>query len=139
MSTPEPDLRTVVGVALRATVAGRAVVLAAERPTVPGWEFPGGKVEPGETPEQAAVREIAEELGCQIVLDSWLPEQVSIRSGLVLRVVWADLAAGEPEPREHRQLCWLAAEDPLWDDEDAWLPADRPFVRTVRDTVRAGQ
>ena len=117
----------VVGVAIQRD--GR--VLAARRADG-GWEFPGGKVEPGETLEAAAVREIAEELGCAVRVTGWLEPQVEIRAGLVLRVATATLAGGEPVPRpgEHDAVRWLAPEEL---DAVAWLPADRPFV-----TVLAG-
>ena len=119
----------VVGVAIRR--GGR--VLAARRVTG-GWEFPGGKVETGETPEQAAVREIREELGCGVVVTGWLePEpgfEVEIRPGLRLRVATATLETGEPVPRpdEHDAIRWLAADEL---GEVAWLPADRPFVAVL--------
>ena len=115
----------VVGVAVRRE--GR--VLAARRADG-GWEFPGGKVEPGETPEAAAVREIAEELGCAVRLTGWLEPTVAIREGLVLRVATATLAGGEPVPRpgEHDAVRWLAPPDL---DVVAWLPADQPFVAVL--------
>lgn len=115
----------VVGVAIRR--GGR--VLAARR-SDGGWEFPGGKVEPGETPDHAAVREIAEELGCQVVITDWLTPIVPIRDGLELQVAIADLVTGEPVPRpgQHDALRWLAP-DQL--DLVDWLPADQPFVREL--------
>jgi len=101
-------------------------VLAARR-SDGGWEFPGGKVEADETPEQAGVREIAEELGCRVEITGWLAATVPIRDGLVLRVASAHLVDGEPLPRpgDHDALRWLAREQL---DEVAWLPADVPFV-----------
>lgn len=113
----------VVGVAL--TRSGR--VLAARRSDLGAWEFPGGKVEPGETPEHAAVREIAEELGCQVRITGWLEETAEIRDGLLLRIATAELVAGEPIPRagEHDAIRWLTAEQL---GEVDWLEADRPFV-----------
>ncbi len=112
----------VVGVAILA--GGR--VLAARR-AEGGWEFPGGKVDPGETPEQAAVREISEELGCQVAVTDWLTQEVPIRDRLVLRVATAELRGGEPVPRpgEHDALRWLGRHQLA---EVAWLPADVPFV-----------
>lgn len=112
----------VVGVAV--VRGGR--VLAARR-TDGGWEFPGGKVEPGESPEEAAVREIAEELDCAVELTGWLEPEVEIRAGLVLRVATARLREGEPVPRagEHDAIRWLAPDEL---DRVDWLPADRPFV-----------
>ncbi len=119
-------MTVVVGVAI--VRDGR--VLAARR-TGDGWELPGGKVEPGETPEQAAVREIAEELGCGVAITGWLEPaagaEVEIRPGLVLRVATAVLVDGEPVPRpgEHDAVRWLGRDEL---DDVAWLAADRPFV-----------
>ena len=117
-------MTTVVGVAIQRG----ARVLAARR--AGGWEFPGGKVEPGEGPEQAAVREIAEELDCTVEVTGWLEPEVEVRPGLVLRVATARLVAGEPVPRagEHDALRWLAVDEL---DSVTWLPADRPFVAVL--------
>lgn len=129
-------MKTVVGVAL--LYDGR--VLAARRSSPPelagGWEFPGGKVEPGEAPSDAAVREIGEELGCVVVVDDWLPDTVAISEGLELRVCTARLAGGEPIPTEHDMVRWVSGAEI---DELAWLPADRPFVVAVRDLLGAAQ
>jgi 8-oxo-dGTP diphosphatase len=126
-------MQLVVGVAM--VYAGR--VLAARRsypPEAAGlWEFPGGKVEAGETPEVALVREIAEELDCLVAVTAWLEPGVQIREGLVLRVATASLVDGEPIPRagEHDAVRWLAP-DALADL--AWMEADRPFVETLGRT-----
>lgn len=123
-------MRLVVGVAI--LHEGR--VLAARRSypeEVAGrWEFPGGKVEEGETPEQALVREIAEELGCAIEVTGWLDPQVPIRDDLVLRVATAELVDREPVPRsgEHDALRWLSRDEVHAVD---WLEADRPLVGAV--------
>jgi 8-oxo-dGTP diphosphatase len=94
------------------------------------WEFPGGKVEDGETPDQAIVREVAEELGCAVVVTGWLEPEAEIRPGLVLRVATAVLVDGEPIPRhgEHDAVRWLVA-DQL--EQVDWLAADRPFADAV--------
>jgi 8-oxo-dGTP diphosphatase len=120
-------MQLVVGVAL--VHAGR--VLAARR-SYPAeaagwWEFPGGKVGQGESPEAAVVREVTEELGCLVAVDGWLEPEVQIRDDLVLRVATAVLLAGEPIPRagEHDAVRWLLP-DQLGDVD--WLPADRPFA-----------
>ncbi|WP_246003548.1 (deoxy)nucleoside triphosphate pyrophosphohydrolase [Nocardioides aurantiacus] len=120
---------SVVGVAVRA--GGR--VLAARR-TAPvalagRWELPGGKVAPGETLEQAGVREVREELGCEVRCVGVLPRQVPLAWPLVLHVVVADLVDGEPVPQEHDAVRWLAA-DQL--EEVGWLEGDRPFLDLVR-------
>jgi 8-oxo-dGTP diphosphatase len=112
-------------------------VLAARRAAPPagGWELPGGKVEPGEAPDDAVVRELVEELGCRVSVTGWLDGAVPVRPGLVLRVALATLVDGEPVPREHDVVRWLAAEQL---DEVAWLPADRPFVEQLRPLLRGG-
>ena len=111
-------------------------VLAARR-TFPAeaagrWEFPGGKVEPGETPDAALVREIAEELGCAIAVDGWLAGEAAIGTTHVLTVARGTLLSGEPHPHEHDAVRWLAADE--LDDVD-WLEPDRPFLDEVRSLL----
>lgn len=113
---------TVVGAAI---VYDRRVLAARRTGADRGWEFPGGKVEPGESVDAAVVREITEELGCTVEVTGWLPGESEVRPGLVLRVALARLVAGEPIPTEHDVVRWLRA-DQL--DEVAWLPADLPFL-----------
>ena len=117
-----------------AAVVGAAIlregrVLAARR-TFPAeaagrWEFPGAKVEPGETPEDALGREVAEELGCTVAVTGWLPGEVAIGERHVLRVATVELVAGEPVPHEHDEVRWLGGAD-LGDVD--WLEPDRPFL-----------
>jgi 8-oxo-dGTP diphosphatase len=117
-----------------AAVVGAAIirdgrVLAARR-TTPAeaagrWELPGGKVEAGETPGDALVREIAEELGCAVEVTGWLPGAVGIGDRHVLTVALARLVDGEPHPHEHDQVRWLAADELGYVD---WLEPDRPFL-----------
>ena len=118
-------MRTVVGVAV---VAGGRV-LAARRsgpPELAGlWELPGGKVEAGEDPARAAVREIAEELGCTVEVTGWLTGRSAIGPDLELVVATARLVAGDPVPTEHDAVRWLAA-DRLASLE--WTGPDQPFL-----------
>jgi len=123
-----------VGGADRQAVVGAAIVrdarVLAARRTRPvsaagRWEFPGGKVEPGETDAASLVREIDEELGVRIRVDRWLAGEQPIGSAHVLRVALAVLVEGEPRPTEHDEVRWLAAGE--LDDVD-WLAADRPFL-----------
>lgn len=117
-----------------AAVVGAAIVrdgrvLAARRtfPTEAAgrWELPGGKVEPGESPEAALVREVAEELGCAIEVLAWLPEEVAIGERHTLTVALVRLVEGEPTPHEHDAVRWLGPAE-LGDVD--WLDADRPFL-----------
>jgi len=120
-----PAVVAVVGAAI--VRDGR--VLAARRTAPPEaagrWEFPGGKVEPGESPDDALVREVGEELGCTITVTGWLPGEVPIGERYVLTVALAELVAGEPEPREHDAVRWLGP-DQLHDVD--WLDPDVPFL-----------
>ena len=104
-------------------------VLAAQRSAPPalagGWEFPGGKVEPGESDEDALSRECREELAVDIVVGERLGPEVSIGATGVLRLWTARVREGSPRPLEHSQLRWLTAGELA---EVAWLPADLPLV-----------
>lgn len=118
-----------VSIVVGAAIVRDGRVLAARR-TFPAeaagrWEFPGGKVEAGETPAQALVREVAEELGCTIAVRSWLPGEARISDRHVLRVAVAELVTGEPDPREHDAVRWLGAAELA---EVDWLEPDRPFL-----------
>jgi 8-oxo-dGTP diphosphatase len=118
----------------RQVVVGAAIVrggrvLAARRTTPASaagrWEFPGGKVEPGETDNASLVREIDEELGLRIRVERWLEGAGEIGDRYLLKVALATIEAGEPTPVEHDQVRWLAV-DELGDVD--WLDADRPFL-----------
>lgn len=129
---------TPIEVAAAAIVAhGR--VLAARR-THPadvagGWELPGGKLDPGESAEQAVRREVGEELGCVVDYERPLHGRSPIKSGYELTAHVVRLRAGEPVPHEHDAIRWLAAED--LDDVD-WLPSDRPFLDELRALLAEG-
>jgi 8-oxo-dGTP diphosphatase len=117
--------QVVVGVAL---IRERRVLAARRAGTSGGWEFPGGKVEPGETDRQAAARELREELGVEAEIGTPLGEH-QMGERYLLRVYTGRITAGEPVCHEHAELRWLA-EGALYDV--AWLNADRPFVEPLR-------
>jgi 8-oxo-dGTP diphosphatase len=94
------------------------------------WEFPGGKVEPGESDEQALTREIREELGVAIDVGERVPGEWPLHDDLVLHLYVASLVAGDPQPLDHHdELRWLA---PAEFDDVAWLESDRDAVEALR-------
>jgi 8-oxo-dGTP diphosphatase len=119
-------VQIVVGAVLR-DGAGR--VLGARRTAPPGWEFPGGKVEPGETESAALARELREELGVTAEVGERVGPDVPMPAGRVLRVYAARVTAGEPTRLEHAELRWLAPDDL---GTVPWLPADLPIVAALR-------
>ena len=129
-------MQEVVGVAL---VRERRVLAArrSDPPALAGlWEFPGGKVEPGEEPRATAVREIAEELCCAVEVTGWLVADIGDTGGagsdIVLSVATARLVDGDPVPTEHDAVRWLRA-DQLY--ELSWAAADLPVLDPVRQLL----
>lgn len=119
---------------------GRVLAARRSRPAevAGGWEFPGGKVERGESEPDALARECREELGVTAQVGDRLGEAVDGRIRLVLYA--AALDGGEPQPLEdHDALRWVTAADL---DDVAWLPMDRellPLVAAVLPPVPAGE
>jgi 8-oxo-dGTP diphosphatase len=130
-TTAEAEPIVVVGAAL--LDGGR--LLAARRSAPPDlagrWELPGGKVEAGERPEDALVRELREELGIDAEPVARVPGEWPLRTPYVLQVWTARLRPGSPEPRplqDHDDLRWLTPAE-LW--HVAWLDQDTPAVREI--------
>ncbi len=115
--------------------AGR--VLLAQRPAHKSlgglWEFPGGKVEPGESPEAALIREVMEELAVILEPDALDPFAFASHSyadfHLLMPLYVARLWTGEPQPLEAQALAWVKPADmqgyPM-------PPADRPLVERLK-------
>ena len=127
---------------VRVEVVGAAVlrdgrVLASRRtepPRLAGlWEFPGGKVEPGEGDEQALVRELREELQVEVRVGERLGGDLLIGETAVLRVYLCRLVSGEPALVDHDEHRWLSA-DQLRDVP--WIPVDLPLVEQLRPLLR---
>ena len=97
-----------------------------------GWEFPGGKVEPGETSQAALVREIREELDADIEMGSLLTtvEYDYPKFHLSMDCFWAELVPGsEMKLIEHEACRWLSIDELAGVD---WLPADIEVIRAIR-------
>ncbi len=94
------------------------------------WEFPGGKIEPGETPQETLRREIVEELGCRIEIGELVARtEHAYDFGLVdLSTYWCRLIDGEPALTEHAAIVWADAEELAALE---WAPADVEAVETI--------
>ncbi|WP_371372773.1 8-oxo-dGTP diphosphatase MutT [Sporomusa aerivorans] len=110
-------------------------ILIARRP--PGdplagkWEFPGGKIEPGETPEECLRREIKEELSIGIVVGDFFAESIYNYPAKTIRLYafWSAWLSGEIELRSHDTVEWVNIEDLKKFD---FAPADIPFINKLQ-------
>ncbi|MCK4514366.1 MAG: (deoxy)nucleoside triphosphate pyrophosphohydrolase [Spirochaetaceae bacterium] len=130
-------------VVVAAVIVRRGTVLVAQRDAASRfaglWEFPGGKVEPGETQEAALRREIREELGVDISVRSEPPISTVKwdydHARVLLVALRADIVSGTPRPLDHAAIRWIAAEDltdlPL-------LPADRRIAARLQAGPQPG-
>ena len=115
-------------------------VLIAQRPegkTLAGlWEFPGGKVEPGETPEDTVIRELAEELGVTVTKPCLAPLTFASHNYLEFHILMPLFVCrrwhGTPVPREAQQLKWVR---PNRLREFPMPPADEPLISHLADLL----
>lgn len=100
------------------------------------WEFPGGKIEGGESPQEALLRELREELNCSVeVQDFVTTTEYDYDFGtVVLSTFTCALQEGEPELSEHSEIRWVPIEKML---DLEWAPADVPAVHEVMDGSRS--
>ena len=129
-------IRVVAAVIQAVNEAGEPIIFATQRgygEFKGGWEFPGGKIEASETPQQALVREIKEELETEIAVGKKIDtiEYDYPTFHLSMDCFWAEILSGHLILKEHEAARWLTR-DSL--DSVAWLPADITLI----DQVRAG-
>ncbi|HEX3732719.1 MAG TPA: (deoxy)nucleoside triphosphate pyrophosphohydrolase [Mycobacteriales bacterium] len=125
------DQITVVAAAI---IDDASRLLAAQRARPPRtagmWEFPGGKVEPGERDEDALIRECKEELDVTVELGERFGEDIPIIEGRAILRVWlARIASGTPRAIDHLELRWLASHEL---GTVPWLPVDAPLIDKLR-------
>jgi 8-oxo-dGTP diphosphatase len=132
----------IIHVAAAAIIDAEGRVLLAQRPEgkeMAGmWEFPGGKIEPGETPEAAMIREIKEEIGLDICSHCFAPlsfvSHAYARFHLVMYLFAVNRFEGIPTPKEGQQLTWKR---PQQMRQLAMPAADKPLIDVVADYVSA--
>ena len=137
---PEAPNLPIILVAAAALINEKSEVLLAQRPegkSMAGlWEFPGGKVEPGETPEFALMRELEEELGIETRPTCYLPIAFASHSyddfHLLMPVFALRMWKGEITAKEHKELAWV---HPLKMPDYPMPEADIPLIATLRDLL----
>lgn len=130
-------VRVVAAVIKAQNENGKPMIFATQRgygDLKDGWEFPGGKIEPGETPQQALKREILEELDTDIEVGNLIDtiEYDYTTFHLSMDCFWCTIVSGDLVLKEHEAAKWLTKEELSSVD---WLPADITLVDTIRKNL----
>ena len=130
-------IRVVAAVIKAANEQGKPMIFATQRgygDLKGGWEFPGGKIEEGETPKEALKREIMEELDTEIKVGNLIDtiEYDYPAFHLSMDCFWCEIVKGDLVLKEHEAARWLTREQL---GEVEWLPADVTLIEKVGDEM----
>lgn len=130
-------IRVVAAVIRAVNGDGRQMIFATQRgygDFKGGWEFPGGKIEDGETPQEALKREIIEELETEIKVGDLIDtiEYDYPTFHLSMDCFWAEIVSGDLILKEHEAAKWLTMENL---NSVEWLPADVTLIDKIASTV----
>ena len=131
-------IRVVAAIIKAVNEKGETIIFATQRgygDFKGGWEFPGGKIEEGETPQEALKREIMEELETEIVVGELIDtiEYDYPTFHLSMDCFWAEIVSGDLVLTEHAAAKWLTKEEL---DSVEWLPADITLIEKIKADIQ---
>ena len=130
-------IRVVAAITKAVNEKGETIIFATQRgygDFKGGWEFPGGKIEEGETPQEALKREIMEELETEIIVGELIDtiEYDYPTFHLSMDCFWSEIVSGDLVLTEHAAAKWLTKEEL---DSVEWLPADITLIEKIKTAI----